>query len=102
MPLGIALLQDPKAACVLDFEQPLYWGTSLTRKRTTLGPYRRPMPWVLGGSWGDGRCFMGEVPLDTCAHAWRRVLIYTQRCSTQTDWFSRFRLNHGLCTGVLR
>ena len=24
-------------------------GTSLTRKRTTLGPYRRPMPRVLGG-----------------------------------------------------
>ena len=27
-----------------------YRGTSLTRKRTTLGPYRRPMPRVLGGS----------------------------------------------------
>ena len=24
--------------------------TSLTRNRTTLGPYRRPMPRVLGGS----------------------------------------------------
>ena len=30
-----------------------YRGTSLTRKRTTLGPYRRPMPRVLlGGSQG--------------------------------------------------
>ena len=27
-----------------------YRGTSLTGKRTPLGPYRRPMPRVLGGS----------------------------------------------------
>jgi hypothetical protein len=27
-----------------------YWGTSLTRKRNPLGPYRRSMPRVLGGS----------------------------------------------------
>ena len=27
-----------------------YRGTSLTKKRTPLGPYRRPMPRVLGGS----------------------------------------------------
>ena len=27
-----------------------YRGTSLTRKRTPLEPYRRPMPGVLGGS----------------------------------------------------
>ena len=27
-----------------------YMGTSLTRKRTPLGPNRRPMPRVLGGS----------------------------------------------------
>ena len=27
-----------------------YRGTSLARKRTLLGPYRRPMPRVLGGS----------------------------------------------------
>ena len=27
-----------------------YRGTSLSRKRTTLGPYRRPLPRVLGGS----------------------------------------------------
>jgi len=40
-----------------------YRGTSLSRKRTPLGPYRRPMPRVLGGFWG-GECFlMGEVPL---------------------------------------
>ena len=40
-----------------------YRVTSLARKRTPLGPYRRPMPRVLGGSWGDGRFLMGEVPL---------------------------------------
>jgi hypothetical protein len=27
-----------------------YRGTSLTKKRTHLGPYRRPMPRVIGGS----------------------------------------------------
>ena len=40
-----------------------YRGTSFTGKRTSLGPYRRPMPRVLGGSWGGGRFLMGEVPL---------------------------------------
>ena len=40
-----------------------YRGTSLTRKRTPLGPYRRPMPRVRGGSWGGGLYLMGEVPL---------------------------------------
>jgi len=38
-------------------------GASLTRKRTPLGPYRRPMPRVLGGSSGGSRFLMGEVPL---------------------------------------
>ena len=37
-----------------------YRGTSLTRKRTTLGPYRTPMLRVLGGSWGGGRFFYGR------------------------------------------
>ena len=40
-----------------------YRSTSLTRIRTHLGPYRRPMPRVLGGSQGVGRFLMGEVPL---------------------------------------
>ena len=40
-----------------------YRGTSLIRIRTPLGPYRRPMPRVLGGSQGGGRFLMGEVPL---------------------------------------
>jgi len=34
------------------FLVPVYRGTSLKRKRTPLVPYRRPMPRVLGGSWG--------------------------------------------------
>ena len=42
---------------------PFYRGTSPTRKRTPLGPYRRPMPRVLGGSYGGGRFLMSEVPL---------------------------------------
>ena len=40
-----------------------YGGTSLKRRRTPLGPYRRPMTRVLGGSSGGGRFLMGEVPL---------------------------------------
>ena len=40
-----------------------YRGTSPIRKRLPLGPYRRPVPRVLGGSVGDGRSLMGEVPL---------------------------------------
>ena len=43
---------------------PPHRGTSLIRKRTPLGPYRRPTPGVLGGSKGGGRFFMGEVPLE--------------------------------------
>ena len=35
--------------------------TSLIRKRTTLGPYRKPLPGVL--SEEAGRFRMGEVPL---------------------------------------
>ena len=33
------------------------------RKRTPLGPYCRPMPRVVGESYGDGRCFMDEESL---------------------------------------
>ena len=37
-------------------------GTSLTRKLTPLGPYRRPMPRVLEGSYEGGRFLIGEIP----------------------------------------
>jgi hypothetical protein len=67
MTLGVGLLQGPKGGVFLMSEVPLYAqkkrpscssltilllyrGTSLTRKCNSLGPYRRPMPRVLGGS----------------------------------------------------
>ena len=43
----------------------VYRSTSLIRRRIPLGPYRRPMPRVLGRSWGGGHFLMGEVPLYT-------------------------------------
>ena len=52
-----------KGPCVPGFSFTAYRGTSLIRKRTPLGPYRRPTPRVLGGSQGGGRFLMGEVPL---------------------------------------
>ena len=44
-------------------QQMAYRGTSLIRKRTPLGPYRRPMPRILGRSRGGGHFLMGEVSL---------------------------------------
>ena len=41
----------------------VYRGTSSTRKRTPLGPCRRPICRVPGGSQGDGCLHTGEVPL---------------------------------------
>ena len=41
----------------------MYKGTSLMRKRLLLGPYRKPMPRVLGGSQGYVCFLIGEVPL---------------------------------------
>ena len=40
-----------------------YRGTSLVRTSNFLGPDRRPMPRLLGGSLGGGRFLAGEVPL---------------------------------------
>ena len=40
-----------------------YRGNSRIRKRTPLGPYRRPVPRVLGESYGGGRFLIGQVPL---------------------------------------
>ena len=37
--------------------------TLLMTKRNPLRPYRRPMPRVLGVSYGGGRFLTGEVPL---------------------------------------
>jgi len=41
----------------------MYRGTSLIRKRDPLGPYRRPVSMITGGSKGGGRFLTGEVPL---------------------------------------
>ena len=40
-----------------------YRGTSLMRKRSPLGPHRKPMPGVERKFWGDWRFLVGEVPL---------------------------------------
>ena len=49
--------------CKLMREGMQYRGTSLESKRTPLGPYSRAMSRALGGSSGDGRFRMGQVPL---------------------------------------
>ena len=49
--------------------------TSLVRKRTPLGPYRRLMPRVLGGLEGGGRFLMSEVPLHARAFRKARLLL---------------------------
>jgi hypothetical protein len=41
----------------------VYRVTSLIRKRTPPGPYRRPVPKVLRESKGGGHFTLGEVPL---------------------------------------
>ena len=45
-------------------------GDLTDKKFPPLGLYRRPMPWILGGSQGGGRFLMGEVPLyaGICPH----------------------------------
>jgi len=40
-----------------------YRGTSLIRKRNPQGPYRKPVPRILGESKGGGRFLVGEVSL---------------------------------------
>jgi len=40
-----------------------YRDTSLVRKRKPLGPCSRPVPRVMGGSWGGGRLLISEVPM---------------------------------------
>ena len=51
---------------VLDDRSDFTHSRSLSiRKRTTLGPYSRPVPRVLGGYQGCGRFLMGKVPLQS-------------------------------------
>ena len=49
MALGARPRNSAPTPC-LRFKVWVYRGTSLTRKRLPLEPYRRPMPGVLGGS----------------------------------------------------
>ena len=55
-------LKNTRADLEFGYKVP-YRVTSLIRKRTLPGPYRRLTPRVIGGSWGGGRFLMGEVPL---------------------------------------
>ena len=41
-----------------------YWGTSLIRKRTPLGPYRMPMPRILGEFGGGAFSYERGTPVD--------------------------------------
>ena len=46
---GEPYLQENSRQGYLTYKKMDHRGTSLTRKRTLLGPYRRPVPRVLGG-----------------------------------------------------
>ena len=60
---GLARQCLPWLSTIPSLRLPPYRGTSLTKTRPPLGPYCRPMPRVLWGSWGGGRLLMSEVPL---------------------------------------
>ena len=47
-----------------------YRGASLTIQRTPLGPYLRPMPGVLDGSWGVGAFLWARFPCTSSANFW--------------------------------
>ena len=71
-----------------------YRGTSPTRKRTPLGPYRRSMPRVLGGSQGGGRFPVGEVPL--YAHAVLRLIREAARSCEPASACMALLRDHGV------
>ena len=74
-----------------------YRGTSLTRKGTPLGPYRRPMPRVVGGLQGGGHFLMGEVPLYTEAKRSSEPFHVTARCPPMVE----LNRSHGV-TSLIR
>ena len=57
-----------------------YRSTSFITQRNPLGPYRRPMPRVLGGSKGGGRFVMGEVPQRAYLRGQRQHASRVQGC----------------------
>ena len=59
------------------------------KKSPPLGPYRKPMPRVLGGSYGRGRSFMSEVPLGSMPLA----LPCVDSSSDHQEGFSLHRLH---------
>ena len=61
--LPYCLLVCERCLVFMDTGVHTFRGTSLTRKRLPIGPFRRLMPRVLGGSFGGGRFLMGEAPL---------------------------------------
>jgi len=62
-PAGAGFVAGQKLPRIVNLDQPTYRVTSLMRKRTPLGPYRRPILRVLGGSYGSGRFLRDEAPL---------------------------------------
>jgi len=59
----------------------LYRGTSLIRNNFPLGPYSRPMSWVLWWSLGGGLFLMNEVPLyrNASMSPWKAFISKTKR-----------------------
>ena len=68
----------------------MYRGTSLIRNRPTLGPYRRPMLRVQGGSQGGGCFLMGEVPLYALCYSPLRES-RCGRCTEERSSLAAFR-----------
>jgi hypothetical protein len=71
-----------------------YGGTSLIRKRTPLEPYRRPMPWVLGGSWGGGGVFLWARCPSTARFPARSTLRNNIPLKPHPSQFFQHRSNH--------
>ena len=57
--VGMEVVEAATAADTVEADR----GTWLVRKRTPLRPYSRPVPRVIGGSFGGGYFLMGGVPL---------------------------------------
>ena len=82
--LGSGQVSTPRAARALSTrgQNEDYRGSSLTGKRTPLGPYRRPMPRVLGG-WAFSH--ERDTPVILKAgffHKWGGVQQYSNKSST--------------------
>ena len=64
--------QTVDSSCWLLTNRDCFSYTSLERKRTPLGPYRRPIPRVQGGSWGGGAFSYGRgTPVEYFDEWWK-------------------------------